>query len=116
MLGSYLAVLGLDGSTERACLRRGQFHDVGLAGEVAYRFPQDEESRRRLPARVRLLEALAAAAPGILDWDEAHLGSQADDLAPLATMLGWPAAERLDRRRHGGRCPTIEPCQQAGPA
>jgi hypothetical protein len=26
---------------------------------------------------------------------------------PLATMLGWPAAERLDRRRHGGRCPTI---------
>jgi aminoglycoside phosphotransferase (APT) family kinase protein len=44
---------------------------------------------------------------GILDWDETHLGSQADDLASLATMLGWPAAERLDRRRHGGRCPTI---------
>jgi aminoglycoside phosphotransferase (APT) family kinase protein len=43
----------------------------------------------------------------ILDWDEAHLGSQADDLASLATMLGWPAAEGLDRRRHGGRCPTI---------
>jgi aminoglycoside phosphotransferase (APT) family kinase protein len=44
---------------------------------------------------------------GILDWDEAHIGSQADDLASLATMLGWPAAERLDRRRHGGRCPTV---------
>ena len=44
---------------------------------------------------------------GILDWDEAHVGSQADDLASLATMLGWPLAERLDRERHGGRCPTI---------
>jgi phosphotransferase family enzyme len=42
---------------------------------------------------------------GILDWDETHLGSQADDLASLATMLGWPAAERLDRPRPGGRCP-----------
>lgn len=39
LLGSYLAVLGLDGSTGRACLRRGQFHDVVLAGEVAYRLP-----------------------------------------------------------------------------
>lgn len=28
-------------------------------------------------------------------------------MASLATMIGWPAAERLDRRRHGGRCPTI---------
>ncbi len=39
LLDSYLAVLGLDDNTERACLRRGQFHDVMLAGEVAYRFP-----------------------------------------------------------------------------
>jgi aminoglycoside phosphotransferase (APT) family kinase protein len=247
-LDSYLAVLGLDDRAEAACLRRGQFHDVVLAGDSAYRFPRDEESRRRLPARVALLAALAAtgdggglpaalipeplagpdmsqpvgrchavlhrlpgrelgrdeagsrdvlaelarlldalgelggrpgvgaavppadprswerfaddvgrvlfplmSAPGrrraaaelaavktvdpagdalvhgdlggtnllwagpasgfrltgILDWDEAHLGSQADDLASLATMLGWPAAERLDRHRHGGRCPTI---------
>jgi aminoglycoside phosphotransferase (APT) family kinase protein len=44
---------------------------------------------------------------GILDWDEAHIGGQADDLASLATMLGWPLAEQLDRQRHGGRCPTI---------
>jgi aminoglycoside phosphotransferase (APT) family kinase protein len=44
---------------------------------------------------------------GVLDWDEAHIGSQADDLASLATMLGWPLAEQLDRERHGGRCPTI---------
>jgi hypothetical protein len=63
LLGSYLAVLGVDGSTERVCLRRGQFHDVVLAGEVAYRFP-GRGIRGRLPARVRLLGALAAAAPG----------------------------------------------------
>jgi Ser/Thr protein kinase RdoA (MazF antagonist) len=247
-LTGYLSVLGLDDRAGRACLRRGQFHDVVLAGEVAYRFPRDEESRRTLPARVALLDALAAAAPacglpaalipgplagpdmsqpigrchaalrrlpgrqlsrdeagspdvlaelarlldalasmgqqpavaaavpaadprywerfagdvgrvlfplmpdpgrrraaaeltavktvdpagdalvhgdlggsnllwtgtasgfrltGILDWDEAHIGSQADDLASLATMLGWPAAERLDRQRHGGRARTV---------
>ena len=40
---------------------------------------------------------------GILDWDEAHLGSQA---------MTWPAGHhaRLAGRRparHGGRCPTI---------
>jgi aminoglycoside phosphotransferase (APT) family kinase protein len=247
-LDGYLSVLGLGDRAGRACLRRGQFHDVVLAGEVAYRFPRDEESRRALPARVALLGALAAAAPasglraalipgplagpdmsqpvgrchvalrrlpgrqldraeagsagvltelarlldalaslgrrpevaaavppadprhwerfagdvgrvlfplmtesgrrraaaelaavstvdpagdalvhgdlggsnllwtgpasgarltGILDWDEAHIGSQADDLASLATLLGWPAAERLDRQRHGGRARTV---------
>lgn len=245
LLDGYLSVLGLH---DRACLRRGQFHDVVLAGDVAYRFPRDEESRRALPGRVALLDALAAAAggsglpaalipeplagpdmsqpvgrchvalrrlpgrkldrheaaspgvldelarlldalaslgrqpgvaaatppadprywerfagdvgrvlfplmpdsgqrraaaeltavtavdptgdalvhgdlggtnllwtgtasgfrlTGILDWDEAHLGSQADDLASLATMLGWPLAGQLDRLRHGGRSPTI---------
>lgn len=248
LLDSYLAVLGLQDRTEQACLRRGQFHDVVLAGDTAYRFPRDEESRRRLPARVALLDTLARAAArggllalptpqplggpdmsqpvgrchvalrrlpgrqlgsdeagspdvlaglarlldtlgelgrepeigaavppadprywerfaddvtrvlfplmpesgrrlaaaelaavktvdpagdalvhgdlggtnllwtgsaprlrltGILDWDEPHLGSQADDLASLATMIGWPLAERLDRQRHRGRCPTI---------
>ncbi|HEY3954673.1 MAG TPA: aminoglycoside phosphotransferase family protein [Streptosporangiaceae bacterium] len=247
-LDGYLSVLVLGDRAGGACLRRGQFHDVVLAGEVAYRFPRDEESRRTLPARVALLDALAAAAPacglpaalipgplagpdmsqpvgrchaalrrlpgrqlsrdeagsqdvlaelarlldalaslsqqpavaaavpaadprywerfaddvgrvlfplmpdpgrqraaaelaavktvdpagdalvhgdlggsnllwtgtasgfrltGILDWDEAHIGSQADDLASLATMLGWPAAERLDRQRHGGRARTV---------
>ena len=33
---------------------------------------------------------------GILDWDEAHLGSQAEDLASLAATFGWPLAERLE--------------------
>jgi aminoglycoside phosphotransferase (APT) family kinase protein len=250
LLGSYVSVLGLDVGSDGARLRRGQFHDVVLAGDVAYRFPRDEESRRALPARVALLEvldaagtglpagvipgplarpdlsqptgrchvalrrlpgrhlspdeagapgvlaelarvldalgelgrqpAIAAAVPpadprywerfadevgrvlfplmsdagrrraaaelaavktvdpagealvhgdlggtnllwtaaaagfrltGILDWDEAHIGSQADDLASLATMLGWPLAEQLDRQRHGGRCPMIADAQ-----
>jgi aminoglycoside phosphotransferase (APT) family kinase protein len=248
-LETYLAVLGLDASATGAHLQRGQFHDVVLLGEVAYRFPRDEETRRALPARVALLDvlagagaaggglptavipgplagpdmsqpvgrchvvlrrlpgrhltrdeerspglltelaqvldalgalgrrpAIAAAVPpadprgwerfadevsrvlfplmspagrqragselaavktvnpcgdalvhgdlggtnllwtetasgfrltGILDWDEAQIGSQADDLASLATMIGWPLAGQLDRQRHGGRCPTI---------
>lgn len=251
-LDGYLSVLGIHDGADGASLRHGQFHDVVLAGQVAYRFPRDEESRRTLPARVALLDALAAAAPasglpaalipgplaepdmsqpvgrchvalrrlpgrelgrdeagapdvlaelaglldalgglgrqpevaaavppadprywerfaddvgrvlfplmpdagrrrataelaavmtvdptgdalvhgdlgssnllwaragsgfhltGILDWDEAHLGSQADDLASLATILGWPLAGQLagqlSRQRPGGRPATI---------
>lgn len=60
-LAGYLAVLGLAGSSGNARLVAGQFHDVVLAGEVAYRFPRDEESRRRLPAAVALLAALGRA-------------------------------------------------------
>jgi len=63
-LAGYLAVIGAAGDGDRAGqgqpeLRRGQFHDVVLAGEVAYRFPRDEESRRVLPGRVALLRVLA---------------------------------------------------------
>ena len=43
---------------ERPELRHGQFHDVVLAGDVAYRFPRDEQSRRALPGRVALLRVL----------------------------------------------------------
>jgi len=39
----------------------GQFHDVVLTDEVAYRFPRDERSRRELPARMALLAKLARA-------------------------------------------------------
>lgn len=248
-LEAYLSVLGIDAGADGvagpggADLRSGQFHDVVLLGEVAYRFPRDEESRRALGARVALLDALGAGLPeglvpgplaepdlgqpvgrchvalrrlsgreltrdeagapgvltelarlldalaelgrrptiaaavppadprywdrfaddvrrvlfplmsdsgrrrataeldavttvnpvgsalvhgdlggsnllwadagsgwrltGVLDWDEAHLGSQADDLASLATMIGWPLADQLDQLRHGGRSPTM---------
>jgi len=59
-LAGYLGVVGLAGRGDHgARLVAGQFHDVVLAGEVAYRFPRDEESRRRLPATVTLLEALS---------------------------------------------------------
>ncbi len=60
-LSRYLSVLTKDGqpvSEDAATLRSGQFHDVVLAGDAAYRFPRDEQSRRRLPGRVALLAAL----------------------------------------------------------
>jgi hypothetical protein len=72
LLNQYLAVIGKEcGDTSKAQLARGQFHDVVLLGEVAYRFPRDEESRRLLPARAELLGALGnsqlpVAIPGLL--------------------------------------------------
>lgn len=63
-LRAYLAVLAADGcevAADTAELRSGQFHDVVLAGDVAYRFPRDSQSRRALPRRVELLTALADA-------------------------------------------------------
>jgi aminoglycoside phosphotransferase (APT) family kinase protein len=56
-LAQYLDVVGVRGGDAR--LVHGQFHDVVLAGDVAYRFPRDEHSRRALPAAVALLTALA---------------------------------------------------------
>jgi aminoglycoside phosphotransferase (APT) family kinase protein len=248
-LADYLAVIGPAGGGRQPELRRGQFHDVVLAGDVAYRFPRDEQSRRALPGRTALLRALAdgrlpvatpaplgpapagqpealgrchvaltrlpgqplsreqavsprsapvvigelgrlldalaglgadpavrSAVPGadpdrwvrfaaevtrvlfplmsdrgrqragaelarasavdpggtalvhgdlggtnllwtgrqdaprlagVLDWDEAHIGGQAEDLASLAATFGWGLAGRLDARRHRGRRPTI---------
>jgi aminoglycoside phosphotransferase (APT) family kinase protein len=44
-----------------ARLTSGQFHDVVLAGDVAYRFPRDDLARRRLPERAALLTALAGS-------------------------------------------------------
>jgi aminoglycoside phosphotransferase (APT) family kinase protein len=60
MLDSYLAVIGKNDaeSEKQAQLLHGQFHDVVLLGEVAYRFPRDEESRRLLPGRAAVLTVL----------------------------------------------------------
>jgi hypothetical protein len=59
-LADYLAVIRPAGRDDPPPeLRHGQFHDVVLAGDVAYRFPRDEESRRALPGRVALLRVLA---------------------------------------------------------
>jgi aminoglycoside phosphotransferase (APT) family kinase protein len=250
LLNQYLEVIGedhLDGGESDAELTRGQFHDVVLQGEIAYRFPRDEHSRQLLRARAELLrtlgdsrlpvaipsllsraavdeplgrchialrrlqgrtlerpqiadspaadalvsslaglldqlaelgsdtvirKALPRADPrrwerfaedvsavlfplmsaagrdraqaeltrvlalnavgdalvhgdlgganllwvptdsgprltGILDWDEAQIGHQADDLAALAVTVGWPLAVRVDARRFAGDTPTI---------
>jgi Ser/Thr protein kinase RdoA (MazF antagonist) len=63
-LTRYIAVLAADGhrvGADAAELRSGQFHDVVLTAEVAYRFPRDAASRDELPRRVALLTALADA-------------------------------------------------------
>jgi aminoglycoside phosphotransferase (APT) family kinase protein len=44
---------------------------------------------------------------GVLDWDGAQIGNQADDLASIAATLGWPVAKRIDAIRHSGNTPTI---------
>jgi aminoglycoside phosphotransferase (APT) family kinase protein len=58
LLAGYLAAVQHVSGGERPEFRHGQFHDVVLAGDVAYRFPRDEESRRALPERVALLRVL----------------------------------------------------------
>jgi aminoglycoside phosphotransferase (APT) family kinase protein len=60
-LADYLAVIGPVSGGSQPELRRGQFHDVVLAGDVAYRFPRDEQSRRALPGRTALLRVLATS-------------------------------------------------------
>jgi Ser/Thr protein kinase RdoA (MazF antagonist) len=250
LLGEYLAAVGAtrgDSDKTDARLMRGQFHDVMVLGDVAYRFPRDDESRRLLPSRIALLRALGSAAmpvaipdvlsdaavglppgqchavlrrvpgqpigpdqfaevsaqsgviadlallldrllelgadaairetvpradqyswqrfadevasilfplmsregraraeaelnrvqaidptgealvhsdlggsnllwtvsgsatrlTGVLDWDEARIGNQVDDLASIAVTVGWPLAEELDAKRHDGDTPTI---------
>lgn len=61
-------------------------------------------------ARVPGPDSRRAATPrlaGVLDWDEARIGSQADDLASIAATFGWPLARRVDAERHAGQTPTI---------
>lgn len=60
----YLAVLAADGHQVGHVdveLRSGQFHDVILTDDVAYRFPRDPQSRSALPQRMALLTVLADA-------------------------------------------------------
>jgi aminoglycoside phosphotransferase (APT) family kinase protein len=77
LLDGYLALIGAghDGDDPPQLLR-GQFHDVVLLGDVAYRLPRDEVSRRLLPSRIELLRALSqcdlpAAIPTPLSGDAA---------------------------------------------
>jgi aminoglycoside phosphotransferase (APT) family kinase protein len=123
-LAAYLAVLEADGQPVRAGagadwgvggrtdggsadgqgdsepeLKSGQFHDVVLAGRVAYRFPRDEEARRLLPGRVALLTALGqrempAAVPVPLrtSWLDRPLGRC---YVPLTRLSGMPPGPGL---------------------
>jgi aminoglycoside phosphotransferase (APT) family kinase protein len=64
-LADYLAVVGYAGTGQpgdQPALVSGQFHDVVLVGDVAYRFPRDDQSRRALPGRVALLHVLMDSA------------------------------------------------------
>jgi aminoglycoside phosphotransferase (APT) family kinase protein len=147
-LAAYLAVLEADGQPvgtgARAAdgpipeLTSGQFHDVVLAGDVAYRFPRDEESRRLLPGRVALLTALAkqslpVAVPVPLSTSrlERPLGSC---YVPMTRLVGTPVspgsldsvrgtaalasqlADLLDRLAALGSDPAVrDAVQSAGP-
>ena len=127
-LARYLGVIGLAGRGEHgARLVAGQFHDVVLAGEVAYRFPRDEASRRRLPATVMLLEALSrrglgGPAPVATSHIDAPLGRchvalarlPGERLGALASRTEEDAvagqlAELLDRLAVLGSDPAIQP-------
>jgi Ser/Thr protein kinase RdoA (MazF antagonist) len=127
-LARYLGVIGLAGrGGHGARLVAGQFHDVVLAGEVAYRFPRDEESRRRLPATVTLLQALAwrglrVPVPVATSHLDAPLGRchvalarlPGGQLGALASRAAQDAvagqlAELLDRLARLGCDPAIQP-------
>jgi aminoglycoside phosphotransferase (APT) family kinase protein len=99
-LAGYLTVLGLARSSGAARLMAGQFHDVVLAGEVAYRFPRDEESRRKLPAVVALLAALGQAGlPVPVPLATGHLRSPLGRChVPLTRLTGQPLGQIRGRR------------------
>jgi Ser/Thr protein kinase RdoA (MazF antagonist) len=127
-LAGYLDVVGLAGRQgQRARLAAGQFHDVVLAGEVAYRFPRDEVSRCQLPATVKLLRALSrrglpVPVPVATGHVDAPLGQchvaltrlPGEPLGALASRMAADAvvgqlAELLDRLAELGGDPVIQP-------
>jgi aminoglycoside phosphotransferase (APT) family kinase protein len=112
-LAEYLAVIRdvheHIGDDREARLARGQFHDVILLGDVAYRFPRDEESRRSLPARAELLRALGdgrlpVAIPALHSTaalneplGRCHVALQRVSGEPIerARIVGWQAEDAV---------------------
>ncbi len=87
-------------SSGNARLVAGQFHDVVLVGEVAYRFPREEESRRRLPAAVARLAALGRAGPMVpVPLGTGHIRSPLGRChVPLTRLPGKPLGQVSGRR------------------
>jgi aminoglycoside phosphotransferase (APT) family kinase protein len=128
-----LAGLGADPAVRKAAPGPDPDHWSRFAGEVTRVLfaLMPEQGRRRAEAELarvtavdpagtalvhgdlggsNLLWDVTEAGPrltGVLDWDEAHIGGQAEDLASLAATFGWGLAGRLDAWRHTGRRPTI---------
>ena len=128
-----LGELGADPAVRQAVPGADPDHWVRFAGEVTrVLFPlMSDRGRRRAEAELarvgavdpagtalvhgdlggsNLLWDITEAGPrlaGVLDWDEAHIGGQAEDLASVAVTFGWGLAGRLDAWRHAGRRPTV---------
>jgi aminoglycoside phosphotransferase (APT) family kinase protein len=100
-LPGYLAVLRRyhQPTAADARLVSGQFHDVVLTGDVACRFPRDEDSRRKLPARMALLAALAQARLPVAipaPLDSAHVGRPLGSCYAAVSLVRGEPAERGD--------------------
>jgi len=125
-----LAVLGCDPAIQPLVPRAGDDYWLAFAGQVRHvLFPMmSATGRRRADAELaavatvpgtgdalvhtdlggaNLLWATAGGAAhltGVLDWDGACTGNQANDLASVAVTIGWPLAQRIeDRRRVSAR-------------
>ena len=104
-LAAYLAVIGAAGEGHGdgpAQLRSGQFHDVVLVGDVAYRFPRDDQTRRALAARVAVLRVINDSdfpVPVPEPLTTAHAGDQEPGrcYVALSRLRGQPLPTPLDR-------------------
>ena len=128
-----LAVLGADPAIQPLVPRAADDHWLAFAGRVRRVLFPMMSGKGRLRAEAEL--AAVAAVPGtgdalvhadlgganllwataggvahltgVLDWDEACTGNQANDLASVAVTIGWPLAERLEDRRRASARPLL---------
>jgi aminoglycoside phosphotransferase (APT) family kinase protein len=128
-----LLELGKDDNVRQAVPRADQHRWQRFAGDVSsVLFPlMSRDGRARAEAELNRVQAVdptgealvhgdlgganllwtaSGSAPrlaGIIDWDETHIGNQADDLASIAATFGWSLARQLDAQRHNGSTPTV---------
>jgi aminoglycoside phosphotransferase (APT) family kinase protein len=120
-----LAELGADPAIGRLVSRTGPDHWRDFGGQVRQvLFPlMSAAGRRRADAELAAVARVTAAGDslvhndlggsnllwtnadgqpqlaGVLDWDGASLGNQANDLASIAVTVGWSLASRVQARR-----------------